>query len=71
MSEPEEIDTEALLGKPIWAVEDLAAFLQLPVKTIYKQRSAGELCAGYRIGRFVRFKREDVLEWFETKRDQD
>ena len=46
-------------------------FLQLPVKTIYKQRSSVKLCAGYRIGHFVRFKREDVLEWFETKRDQD
>ena len=58
-----EIDTEALLRKPIWTVEELAAFLSLPVKTIYVQRAKGDLCAGYRFGKHVRFKREDVLAW--------
>ena len=56
-----EIDTEALLRKPIWS---------LPVKTIYVQRAKGDLCAGYRFGKHVRFKREDVLAWLETKRDE-
>ena len=64
------IDTEALLRKPIWTVEELAAFLSLPVKTIYVQRAKGDLCAGYRFGKHVRFKREDVLAWLETKRDE-
>ena len=65
-----EIDTEALLRKPIWTVEELAAFLSLPVKTIYVQRAKGDLCAGYRFGKHVRFKREDVLAWLEIKRDE-
>ena len=47
-----------------------AAFLSLPVKTIYVQRAKGDLCAGYRFGKHVRFKREDVLAWLETKRDE-
>jgi excisionase family DNA binding protein len=51
-------------------VEELAAFLSLPVKTIYVQRAKGDLCAGYRFGKHVRFKREDVLAWLETKRDE-
>lgn len=71
MTEPRtEIDTEALLRKPIWTVEELAAFLSLPVKTIYKLRAEGKLCAGYRVGRWLRFKREDVLRWLETRRDE-
>jgi excisionase family DNA binding protein len=65
-----EIDTEALLRKPIWTVEELAAFLSIPIKTIYVQRAKGDLCAGYRIGRVLRFKRDDVLRWLETKRDE-
>jgi hypothetical protein len=40
LSEPvrQRVDTEALMRKPLWSPEDLASFLDLPVKTIYKQR---------------------------------
>jgi excisionase family DNA binding protein len=48
----------------------VASYVGLPIKTIYKLRSDGDLCAGYRVGRWLRFKREDVLAWFETKRDE-
>jgi hypothetical protein len=36
--ENDEIDTEVLLRKPLWSLDDLAAFLQLPRQTLYKQR---------------------------------
>jgi excisionase family DNA binding protein len=61
--------TDALLSKPIWTVEDVASYVGLPVKTIYKLRAEGDLCPGYRVGRWLRFKRADVLAWFESKRD--
>lgn len=65
-----EIDTEALLGKPIWTIEDLAAFLSLPVNTIYKQRAQGDMVAMYKLGKHLRVKRDDVMAWLETKRDE-
>ena len=71
MSEsPTEIDTEALLRKPIWTIEELSAFLSIPVKTIYAQRAKGDMCVAYKIGKHLRVKRDDVLCWLETKRDE-
>jgi excisionase family DNA binding protein len=69
LSEPQQA-TDALLSKPVWTVEDVASFLSLPVKTIYKQRADGDFCPGHRLGRHLRFKRDDVLRWLETKRDE-
>jgi excisionase family DNA binding protein len=71
LSEPagQRVDTEALMRKPLWTVEDLAAYLSVPVRTIYKQRSQGDLCPGYRFGKHLRFKRDEVLLWIETRRD--
>jgi len=50
-------------------VEDLAEYLGLPIGTIYKQRSEGTGPPGYRVGKFVRWKRSEVDAWLETKRD--
>jgi excisionase family DNA binding protein len=50
-------------------VEDLAEYLGLPVATIYKQRSEGTGPPGYRVGKFVRWRRSEVDAWLETKRD--
>jgi excisionase family DNA binding protein len=61
---------DALLRKPLWSPEDLALYLDLPVKTIYKQRADGDLCPGYRFGKHLRFKRDEVLAWIETRRDE-
>lgn len=65
-----EIDTEALLRKPIWTVDELAAFLSLPVQTIYAQRAKGQMMPMYRLGKHLRVKRDDALAWFESKRDE-
>ena len=47
----------------------LLALLQLPVRTIYKQRSMGQFCPAYKIGRHLRWKRGELMDWIETKRD--
>ncbi|EFC78887.1 AlpA family transcriptional regulator [Parafrankia sp. EUN1f] len=41
--------------KRLWTVDDLAAFLGVPVTTVYKWRNEGEGPPGYRIGRYLRF----------------
>jgi len=54
----------------LWTIKELADFLRVPVDTIYKWRAAGEGPRGLRIGRYVRFREEDVLAWLDTRRDQ-
>jgi excisionase family DNA binding protein len=53
----------------LMTVEDLAEYLGLPTATIYKQRSEGTGPPGYRVGKFVRWRRSEVDAWLETKRD--
>jgi excisionase family DNA binding protein len=54
---------------PLLSIEEVAALLQLPVRTIYKQRSMGQFCPAYKIGRHLRWKRGELMDWIETKRD--
>jgi excisionase family DNA binding protein len=50
-------------------IEELAAELGIPVRTIYSWRTLGRGPRGYRIGRHVRFRRRDVEHWLETLAD--
>ena len=36
------VDAGALMTKPLWTIENLSAYLSVPVATIYKWRSTGE-----------------------------
>ncbi len=51
--------------------DDLAAYLSVPLKTIYRWRYRGEGPASYRVGRHVRYKLEDVEAWLRARREQD
>jgi len=50
-------------------VEDLAEYLGIPIPTVYKQRSEGTGPPGFRIGKYVRWRRSEVDAWLESKRD--
>lgn len=52
-----------------WSPEYLAACLGIPVRTIYSWRYRGEGPKGYRIGRHVRYRPEDVESWLEAHAD--
>jgi len=54
----------------LWTVADLARYLGVPVGTVYKWRSTGEGPTGFRIGRYVRYKEQDVAAWLATRRDE-
>jgi predicted DNA-binding transcriptional regulator AlpA len=64
---------ETTLAQPdelgLLSIEEVSALLQLPIATIYKQRSMGTFCPAYKIGRHLRWKRVDLLPWIETRRD--
>lgn len=45
--------------------EELARFLGVPVKTLYQWRYRGVGPRGVRVGRHVRYRRQDVDDWLE------
>ncbi|MGI8707255.1 MAG: helix-turn-helix domain-containing protein [Actinomycetota bacterium] len=50
--------------------QGLADYLGIPLRTVYAWRYRGEGPASYRIGRHVRYRREDVEAWLEKQADQ-
>lgn len=59
--------------KPYLSVDDLAAKLQIPKQTIYAWRSEFPKRGprGFRVGRHLRFRPEDVEEWVQSLLDGD
>lgn len=55
-------DSERLL-----TAEELAAFLDVPIKTLYMWRYRGEGPVGFRVGRHVRYRWSDVERWIGTR----
>lgn len=47
----------------LWGVKDVAAYLGIPVQTIYQWRSKGYGPPGHRMGKYVRFVPDDVRAW--------
>lgn len=50
----------------LWSVGDVAAYLGVPVGTIYQWRTKGYGPIGVRVGRFVRFRPGDVHAWVDS-----
>lgn len=47
----------------MWSPERLSAFLDVPVNTLYQWRSRGTGPKGRRVGKHLRYLREDVYAW--------
>lgn len=51
---------------PWWkllSIEDVAEFLGVPVNTLYTWRKTGKGPAGFRVGKYVRYRPDDVDAW--------
>lgn len=48
--------------------DEVAAFLGIPLRTIYRWRSRREGPASYRVGRHIRYRLDDVERWLEDRR---
>jgi excisionase family DNA binding protein len=50
-------------------VDQLAELLQVPQQTLYGWRTRGEGPPGLKIGRHVRYRRDDVARWLDSLED--
>ncbi|MDS0137577.1 MULTISPECIES: helix-turn-helix domain-containing protein [unclassified Amycolatopsis] len=51
----------------LMSIEDLSDHLGVPINTLYKWRTKGYGPAGRRIGKYVRYRPEDVAAWIEAQ----
>lgn len=49
-------------GERLWTAADLAAYLGVPVKTIYTWRAKGRGPKGFRVGKHLRWRVATVFE---------
>jgi excisionase family DNA binding protein len=48
---------------------EVASYLGVPLRTVYRWRTRGDGPRGYRVGRHVRYRIVDVERWLEGHRD--
>jgi excisionase family DNA binding protein len=51
----------------LWGVHEVADYLGVPVMTIYHWRQTGYGPKGTRVGRYVRYRPQDVHDWFDAQ----
>ena len=56
-------------AESLWTIKEVAAFLRVPVGTIYQWRHRRCGPPGRRVGRYVRFDPDEVRAWFSTRDD--
>jgi predicted DNA-binding transcriptional regulator AlpA len=52
---------------PLATLAEVAAFLQVPPKTLHRWRSVGEGPPALKVGRHLRYRWGDVEAWLETR----
>lgn len=56
---------------PLASLQEVAAYLGIPVGTLYGWRYKGEGPSGYKVGKHVRYRWADVDRWLETRKDEE
>lgn len=52
---------------PLLSIQELAAYLDLPVATLYAWRYRGQGPPGFKVGRHVRYRHSDVDRWINDQ----
>ena len=50
----------------LWGPSDVADYLGVPVGTVYQWRTRGTGPTGKRVGKYVRYRPEDVEAWYDA-----
>lgn len=55
----------------LMTIDEVASYMQVPVKTLYDWRYRACGPRGMRVGRHVRYRRDEVDRWLESCLDPD
>ena len=47
--------------------QDLAEYLDVPLNTLYRWRHRGRGPAAFRVGKHIRYRRNDVEQWIQLQ----
>jgi excisionase family DNA binding protein len=61
--------TATLDSDPLWDIEQVATYLNVPKRTLYRWRTMGYGPPGRRVGRHIRYRASEVIEWFASLDD--
>ncbi len=56
--------------EPLLSAQELAEFLHLPIATVYAWRYRRQGPPGFRVGRHLRYRRDDVQQWIKDRIDE-
>ena len=56
---------DQIIDNGFWDIADLSSYLKVKVKTIYAMTSD---IPHYRVGKLIRFKKQEIDSWMENKR---
>ncbi|SCE99407.1 Helix-turn-helix domain-containing protein [Micromonospora coriariae] len=59
--------TVASVPEHLWSVDDVAAYLWVPVETLYQWRKRKYGPPAARVGKHLRYDPNDVRSWFRQK----
>jgi len=60
------MDREVTAAERLWTIEDVSAYLGIPVGTLYQWRSKEYGPPGRRMGKYVRYRPADVRAWVDS-----
>jgi excisionase family DNA binding protein len=64
-SEPRPIEQCARIDNGFWDIEDLSKYLKVKIKTLYAMTHD---IPHYRVGKLIRFRKQEIDSWMENKR---
>ncbi|MDQ3381636.1 MAG: helix-turn-helix domain-containing protein [Actinomycetota bacterium] len=56
-------------AEPLMSPDEVAVYLNVPRATLQLWRAKGRGPRAFKVGRHVRYRREDVLRWLERRAD--
>ena len=65
IDESERRMIEPEVREPLWGVEEVSAYLGVPVRTLYQWRTKNYSPHGIRVGRHLRYRVADVIAWLD------
>ena len=71
MNDPQNSPGQHPAPRRLLTPNDLAIYFDLPLSTIYGWRSKGTGPRGFRVGKFVRYRLEDVEAWEQEQLDRE